>query len=169
MTQDAWKRFSDSGYVHYDVVDLGYKFNMMDLQAAIGLHQLPELEKRWLRRREIWDRYQEAFRDLPCDLPAEAGPDERHAYHLYTPLIRKGGPKRDWVLKALTAENIGVGVHYRALCDHPYYRKTLGWKRKDYPVAAGIGDRTISLPLSAALSDEDVEDVIRAFRRVMTA
>jgi dTDP-4-amino-4,6-dideoxygalactose transaminase len=169
MTQDAWKRFSDSGYVHYDVVDLGYKFNMMDLQAAIGLHQLPELETRWLRRREIWNRYQDAFRDLPCDLPAESGPDERHAYHLYTPLIRKGGPKRDWVLKALTAENIGVGVHYRALCDHPYYRKTLGWKRKDYPVAAGIGDRTVSLPLSAALSDKDVEDVIRAFRKVMSA
>jgi dTDP-4-amino-4,6-dideoxygalactose transaminase len=168
MSKDAWKRFSDSGYVHYDVVDLGYKFNMMDLQAAIGIHQLPELEQRWLRRRDIWNRYQKAFRDLPCDLPLEPGTDERHAYHLYTPLINKRGPKRDWVLEALTAENIGAGVHYRALCDHPYYRKTLEWRRRDYPVAATIGDRTLSLPLSAALSDKDVEDVIKAFRKVMT-
>ena len=177
MTQDAWKRFSDSGYAHYDVVDLGYKFNMMDLQAAIGIQQLPQLERRWSRRKLIWERYQDAFRDLPCDLPQEPGPGERHAYHLYTPLVAKGGSmsgsksgsKRDWVLKALTAENIGVGVHYRALCDHPYYRKTLGWRRRDYPVAADIGDRTVSLPLSAALTDQDVDDVIRAFRRVMTA
>ncbi len=167
MSKDAWKRFSDSGYVHYDVVDLGYKFNMMDLQAAIGLHQLPEIERRWLRRKTIWDRYQNAFKDLPCELPMEPKPDERHAYHLYTPLMTKGGPKRDWVLEALTAENIGVGVHYRALCDHPYYRKSLGWHRRDYPVAADIGDRTLSLPLSAALSDEDVEDVVKAFRKVM--
>jgi dTDP-4-amino-4,6-dideoxygalactose transaminase len=83
-------------------------------------------------------------------------------------LIRKSFKRsRDWVLAALTAENIGVGVHYRALCDHPYYRKVLGWKRGDYPVASDIGDRTLSLPLSAALTDRDVDDVIRAFRKVM--
>jgi dTDP-4-amino-4,6-dideoxygalactose transaminase len=170
MSKDAWKRYSDSGYVHYDVVDLGYKYNMTDLQAAIGLPQLRRLEANWKRRRALWNRYQEAFADLPVDLPAEPGKDERHAYHLYTPLVRQGGAKkRDWVLTALTAENVGAGVHYRALCDHPYYKKTLGWSRKDVPVAADIGDRTLSLPLSAALTDRDADDVIAAFRKVMGA
>jgi dTDP-4-amino-4,6-dideoxygalactose transaminase len=168
LTQDAWRRYSDAGYKHYDVVDLGYKCNMTDLQAAIGLPQLRRLEINWKRRGSIWARYQEAFAALPVQRPAQPGPHERHAYHLYTPLIRKSFKRsRDWVLAALTAENIGVGVHYRALCDHPYYRKVLGWKRGDYPVASDIGDRTLSLPLSAALTDRDVDDVIRAFRKVM--
>jgi dTDP-4-amino-4,6-dideoxygalactose transaminase len=168
MTKDAWKRYSDSGYVHYDVVDLGYKYNMTDLQAAIGLPQLRRIEANWKRRRAIWDRYQEAFEDLPVDLPMDAGREERHGYHLYTPLIRQDAPrKRDGVLAGLTAENIGAGVHYRALGDHPYYRKALGWKRKDCPLASDIGDRTVSLPLSAALTDRDVDDVITAFRKVL--
>jgi dTDP-4-amino-4,6-dideoxygalactose transaminase len=175
MSKDAWRRYSDSGYVHYDVVELGYKYNMTDIQAAIGLPQLRRVEAHWKRRRAIWARYQAAFADLPVTLPAEPGKDERHAYHLYTPLVRKDamvpgrttGQKRDWILAALTAEGIGAGVHYRALCDHPYYRKTLGWKRADFPVAADIGDRTLSLPLSPALADKDVSDVITAFRKVL--
>jgi dTDP-4-amino-4,6-dideoxygalactose transaminase len=175
MSKDAWKRYSDSGYVHYDVVELGYKYNMTDLQAAIGLPQLRKVEKHWKRRRAIWARYQQAFADLPVTLPAEPGKGERHAYHLYTPLIRKDAPvrgktaaqKRDFVLSALTAEGIGAGVHYRALCDHPYYRKALSWKRSDCPVASDVGDRTVSLPLSPALSDKDVGDVIAAFRKIL--
>jgi len=175
MSKDAWKRYSDSGYVHYDVVELGYKYNMTDLQAAIGLPQLRRVETNWKRRRVLWARYQKAFADLAVTLPAEPNQDERHAYHLYTPLVRKDAPvpgrtaaqKRDFVLTALTAEGIGAGVHYRALVDHPYYRKALGWKRTDCPVAADIGDRTVSLPLSPALTDQDVEDVIKAFRKVL--
>ncbi len=174
MSKDAWRRYSDSGYVHYDVVELGYKYNMTDLQAAIGLPQLRRVEANRKRRRAIWDRYQEAFADLPVALPAEPGKGERHAYHLYTPLIRKDAPvrgrtaaqKRDFVLAALTAEGIGAGVHYRALCDHPYYRKALSWKRSDCPLASDIGDRTLSLPLSPALSDKDAGDVIAAFRKI---
>ncbi len=167
MSQDAWKRFGDEGYKHYDVVELGYKYNLTDLAAAMGLPQLRAVEANWKKRRTIWKQYQEAFADLPVELPAEPGPDERHAYHLYTPLIAKSSSvKRDFVLAAMTAEGIGVGVHYRSLCDHPLYRKTLGWKRAMAPVAADIGDRTISLPLSPGLSKEDVADVISAFRRI---
>src|SRR6185369_7657341 len=77
MTKDAWKRYSDSGYVHYDVGELGYKYNMTDLQAAIGIPQLARIEKNWKRRRAIWNRYQEAFEDLPVDLPMDPGRDER--------------------------------------------------------------------------------------------
>jgi dTDP-4-amino-4,6-dideoxygalactose transaminase len=168
LSQDAWKRYSDSGYRHYDVVELGYKYNMTDLQAAIGLPQLRRLESNWIRRRALWRRYQEAFADLPVTLPPEPMAHERHAFHLYTPLIRKGFRlSRDRVLAALTAENIGVGVHYRALCDHPYYRRALGWKRGDCPAASDVGDRILSLPLSPALSDRDAADVIAAFRKVM--
>jgi dTDP-4-amino-4,6-dideoxygalactose transaminase len=177
MSKDAWKRYSDSGYVHYDVVELGYKYNMTDLQAAIGLPQLRRVDANWRRRREIWAQYQTAFADLPVVLPAEPPTNERHAYHLYTPLVRQDArvpgrtvsQKRDFILTALTAEGIGAGVHYRALVDHPYYRKALGWKRADCPVATEIGDRTLSLPLSPALSDQDVKDVIAAFRKVLGA
>jgi dTDP-4-amino-4,6-dideoxygalactose transaminase len=168
LSRDAWRRFSDSGYRHYDVVELGYKYNMMDLQAAIALPQLAALDERWQRRRQIWRRYQEAFAGLPCALPADPEPGERHAFHLYSPLIERQFPRsRDWVLQALTAENVGAGVHYRSLADHPYYQRSFGWKREDYPVASDAGDQTISLPLSAALSDDDVADVIQAFTRVM--
>jgi dTDP-4-amino-4,6-dideoxygalactose transaminase len=176
MSQDAWKRFSDSGYKHYDVVDLGYKYNLTDLAAAIGLPQLKAVEANWLRRQAIWRHYQEAFADLQAkdlvQLPAEPEAHERHAYHLYTPLIggqkaKGAASKRDFVLTALTAEGIGVGVHYRSLSSHPLYRKRLKWKRADAPVAADIGDRTVSLPLSPSLSDGDVQDVIRAFRKVL--
>jgi dTDP-4-amino-4,6-dideoxygalactose transaminase len=167
LSQDAWRRFSDAGYIHYDVIELGYKYNMMDIQAAMGIHQLAALEKNARRRARLWKRYQQAFADLPLELPAEAPSDCRHAYHLYAPRVTGAfRKKRDWVLSALTAEGMGTGVHYRALCDHPFYRKVLGWSRKDMPIAADIGDRTFSLPLSPALTDEDAGDVIRAVRKV---
>src|SRR5690606_11589183 len=87
MSKDAWHRFGDSGYKHYQVVECGFKYNMMDLQAAIGIHQLARVEASWLRRREIWRRYQKAFEALPVGRPAEAVADIRHAHHLYTLLI----------------------------------------------------------------------------------
>lgn len=169
MDKDAWKRFSDEGYRHYQVVHAGFKYNMMDIQAALGIHQLKRVEKYWNHRQSVWERYNDAFNDLPCLIPAEPEPESRHAYHLYTPLIEidKIGKKRDWVLEALTAENIGVGVHYLPLHLHPFYQKTFGWKEGDFPRAEWIGERTLSLPLSAALSEKDVEDVICAFRKVL--
>lgn len=169
MTKDAWKRFSDEGYKHYQVVHAGYKYNMMDIQAAMGIHQLKRVGKNWLYRQKIWKKYNEAFNGLPCIIPTDPEPDTKHAYHLYIPLIDidKLGKTRDWVLNALTAENIGVGVHYLPVHLHPFYRKTYGWKEGDFPNAEWIGERTLSLPLSAALNDGDVEDVISAFRKVL--
>lgn len=169
MSKDAWKRFSDEGYKHYQVIHAGYKYNMMDIQAAMGIHQLKRVDKYWQRRKYIWDKYNEAFNGLPCIIPAEPEPDTRHAYHLYTPLIdiEKLGKSRDWVLNALTAENIGVGVHYLPVHLHPFYRKTFGWKEGDFPNAECVGERTLSLPLSAALDEMDVEDVIEAFHKVL--
>ncbi len=169
MSKDAWKRFSDEGYKHYYAVEAGFKYNMMDLQAAIGIHQLRRVERNWRRRQEIWFRYCEAFADLPVDLPAPPEPDTRHAYHLYTMLVdkEKAGIDRDAFLEAMTAQNIGVGVHYLAAPEHPIYRQTFGWAPEDYPIARRIGRQTVSLPLSAKLEDEDVEDVIAAVRRCL--
>jgi dTDP-4-amino-4,6-dideoxygalactose transaminase len=167
MSKDAWHRFSDEGYRHYSVVDLGFKYNMTDLQAAIGIHQLRRIESNWQRRREIWERYDEAFADLPVQVPPPVPSSLRHAYHLYTlrldPL--RAPLARDDFLDAMNAEGVGVGVHYLSVPEHPYYQRSLGWRSEHYPNAMRIGRETVSLPLSPALNSEDVEDVIAAVRR----
>jgi dTDP-4-amino-4,6-dideoxygalactose transaminase len=167
MSKDAWKRFGDEGYKHYQVMEAGFKYNMMDLQAAIGIHQLQRIESYWQRRAKIWQRYQEAFAELPLGLPAPIEPGTRHAHHLYTVTVDEAsvGRSRDEFLNAMTQQNVGVGVHYLSIPEHLYYQKTFGWKPEDYPHAMRIGRQTVSLPLSAKLTDEDVEDVIRAVKR----
>jgi dTDP-4-amino-4,6-dideoxygalactose transaminase len=158
MSKDAWKRFSDEGYKHYYVTEVGFKYNMMDLQAAIGIHQLKRIEACWQRREQIWNRYNEAFQSLPLGLPSVPEPGTKHAYHLYTVRIDEetAGLSRDQFLDAMTKENIGVGVHYLSIPEHPYYQKTFGWRPEDYPKAMRVGRETVSLPLSAKLSDGDV-------------
>ncbi len=170
MSKDAWKRFGDEGYKHYQVVECGFKYNMMDLQAAIGIHQLKRIDAYWRRRREIWQRYNQALGDLPIGLPADPEPRTRHAFHLYTILVDETstGIRRDDFLNKMASRNIGTGVHYLSLPEHPYYQRTLGWKPEDYPNATYIGRQTVSLPLSAKLTDEDVEDVIHAVRKILT-
>jgi dTDP-4-amino-4,6-dideoxygalactose transaminase len=170
MSKDAWKRFSDTGYKHYQVVDVGFKYNMMDIQAAMGIHQLKRVEKNWMHRMKIWKRYQEAFAHLPVTCPAPFEPDTRHALHLYTLLIdeKRAGLSRDQFLDAMTGERIGVGVHYVSIPEHPYYQKTFGWNPDDFPHAKKIGRETVSLPLSAKLTDEDVERVIRAVYKALS-
>lgn len=168
MSKDAWKRFSDDGYKHYEVIEAGFKYNMTDLQASLGLHQLARIERTWLRRREVWERYETAFAGLPFERPAAPEPGSRHAYHLYTILVDpRSGKTRDQVLMELHRRKIGTGVHYIAQNMHPHYQRLLGVKRGDYPNAEHISDRTLSLPLSAKLSDDDVEDVISAVRDVL--
>ena len=169
MSKDAWKRFGDEGYKHYYVRECGFKYNMMDLQGAIGIHQLRRVEEYWLRRREIWQQYNEAFADLPIGLPAPVEPNTRHGYHLYTITIDEAiaGISRDYFLNAMTAENIGVGVHYLSIPEHPYYQQALGWMPDNYPQATRIGRQTVSLPLSAKLTPKDVKDVIAAVHKTI--
>jgi len=169
MSKDAWHRYGDEGYKHYFVVECGFKYNMMDLQAALGIHQLARVEKGWLRRQELWKRYDEAFADLPVTCPAPAEADTRHALHLYTLLIdeEQAGMSRDRFLEAITRENIGVGVHYVAATEHPYYQDRFGWKAEDAPNASRIGWQTLSLPLSPKVSDRDADSVIEAVRKIL--
>lgn len=171
MTRDAWKRFGDEGFKHYQVVTAGFKYNMTDVQAALGLGQLAKVEAHWVRRAEIWKRYQEAFAVLPVVRPLEAADGTRHAYHLYTLLVDEEtcGLSRDAMLDELAARNIGAGVHYTALHTHPFYGDTYGLKPQDYPNAHYVGQRTLSLPISAKLSDDDVQDVIDAVTGIIGA
>ncbi len=162
MSKDAWRRFSDSGYKHYQVVECGFKYNMMDIQAAIGIHQLARVEASWKKRRDVWNRYQTAFADLPVGRPAEPEVDTRHAHHLYTLMIDEAacGISRDAFLDAMTEARIGVGVHYLSVPEHPFYQQRFGWRPEDYPNAMRIGRRTVSLPISAKLASVEMARVI---------
>jgi dTDP-4-amino-4,6-dideoxygalactose transaminase len=166
LSADAWQRFSDKGYKHYQVLFPGFKYNMMDLQAALGIHQLERVEAQLVRREAIWQRYDEAFLKLPITRPSPPAPETRHARHLYSILIDKQrcGFTRDEVLVELHRRGIGTGVHYTALHLHPYYRESFGFREGDFPNAERIGASTLSLPLSAKLTEDEVGQVIRAVR-----
>ncbi|MFC4250407.1 DegT/DnrJ/EryC1/StrS family aminotransferase [Sinimarinibacterium flocculans] len=164
MSKDAWHRFGDKGYKHYQVVECGFKYNMMDLQAAIGIHQLSRVESNWLRRHDIWNQYQAAFADLPVGRPAEPSSDGRHAHHLYTLMVNRerSGVGRDDFLERMNAQRIGTGVHYLSVPEHPYYQERFGWTPDEWPTAKKIGRETVSLPLSAKLKPADAERIIAA-------
>jgi dTDP-4-amino-4,6-dideoxygalactose transaminase len=167
LNKGAWRRYTDDGFKHYEVIYPGYKYNMTDLQAAIGIHQLPRIGRYLKRREEIWRRYDEAFRGLPLIVPAPPEPHTVHARHLYAPLVDIDalGRSRDEVQQALHRDNIGTGIHFVSVHLHRYYGERYGYRRGDFPNAEFISDRTISLPLSAKLTDEDVEDVVAAVRK----
>jgi dTDP-4-amino-4,6-dideoxygalactose transaminase len=169
LSADAWKRFSDVGFKRYEVLEPGFKYNMMDLQAALGLGQLRRVEANLVRRCQIWKRYDEAFADLHVFLPPPEEPGTRHARHLYTLLLDTDQlcADRDEIQHALHCKRIGTGIHYRALHMQQYYRETFGYAPQDLPNAKWISDRTLSLPLSPKLTDDDVEDVICAVRRTL--
>jgi len=169
MSKGAWRRYSDEGFKHYHVVFPGYKYNMMDIQAAIGIRQLPKIDSYLAERDRIWAAYDEAFQDLPVRTPPEPDPETVHARHLYTLLLDldRLSTGRDTIQEALFRENIGTGIHFVALHLHPYYAKACGYRPGDFPNAEFVSERTISLPLSAKLTDEDVGDVIAAVRKVV--
>ncbi|MDD5254752.1 MAG: DegT/DnrJ/EryC1/StrS family aminotransferase [Candidatus Omnitrophica bacterium] len=169
MDKDAWKRFGDEGHRHYEIVSCGFKYNMTDLQAALGIHQLPRIERYWERRRLIWQQYTKALSGLPLELPEPAEEGTRHAYHLYTLLIDIEQAKitRDEFLARMIGQNIGIGVHYIALHLHSFYRSAFGYKRGDFPNAEWISERTVSIPFSPKLADEDIQDVIEAVKNAL--
>lgn len=169
LSADAWRRFADSGYLKYEMVELGYKYNMMDIQAALGLHQLPLLGDRLRRREEIWRRYDEAFSPLPVVTPPSAAPNTVHARHLYTILIdpHDTGVDRDTFMECLHARGIGTGIHYTGIHLHRYYRDRFGFTDLDFPAATRLGERTVSLPLSPHLTDSEVSRIIEGVRTVV--
>jgi dTDP-4-amino-4,6-dideoxygalactose transaminase len=169
LSDDAWRRYAGRGFGRYDVVECGFKYNMTDLHAALGMHQLRRLEQSWQRRREIWSRYQAAFESLPVTRPAPVPPHMRHAFHLYTLLVNESaaGMDRDEFLQRMGALGINLGIHYRAVGEHSWYRQRLGWDPAETPVATATGRATVSLPLSPRLSDGDVERIVAAVHHVL--
>jgi dTDP-4-amino-4,6-dideoxygalactose transaminase len=168
LSLGAWQRFSDAGFRHYEVVRPGFKYNMTDVQASVGLHQLARLEE-WIERREqLWARYDELLEGLPLELPPSPEANTRHARHLYQVLLEPGARlSRDELLEQLTRRKIGTGVHYLGVHLHPFYRDKYGLRPSDFPVATAISERTLSLPLSPKVSEADQDDVVAALRELV--
>jgi dTDP-4-amino-4,6-dideoxygalactose transaminase len=168
-SKDAWNRYSAEGSWYYEIVCPGYKYNMTDIQASLGLHQLEKLNRFQKRREEIAKVYDEAFSDLEEIETPFVKSNIKHAWHLYVIKIvsEKLRINRNQFVEALKAENIGTSVHFIPVHLHPYYRDTYGFKRGDFPNAEYAFDRVISLPLFPKMNDEDVKDVIDAVRKII--
>lgn len=169
MSRDAWKRYHKGGNWRYEVTAPGFKYNMTDIQAALGLCQLRKLAAFQARRRAVVRLYAEAFQENEAlDLPVER-PQVDHAWHLYVLRLRPGVLRigRDRFIEELAARNIGTSVHFIPIHLHPYYRDKYRLSPTAFPVAYHSFQRMLSLPLNPRLSDEDVADVIDAVRDVV--
>jgi len=169
MSRDAYKRYSSEGSWFYEVVLPGFKCNMTDIQASLGLQQLKKLPRFQDRRRQVVQRYQSELGGLPeLETPTERA-DVESAWHIY-PLrlnleaLRIG---RSQFIEELRTRNIGASVHFIPVHVHPYYREKYGYSIHDFPVAAANYERLVSLPLHPRLSDDDVDDVIEAVRDIV--
>ena len=167
MTSNAWRRYSDSGFAHYDVVELGYKCNMTDLHASLGIHQLKRVEANWEIRKKQWDAYISAFSELPIGIPTPPDDETRHAFHLFTLEIDPSVCRlnRDQFISALHEEKIGTGVHYRSIPEHPFYQKALSIRPDDYPNAYLFGRNTLSIPIGPRLTDTHLDRIIGSVTR----
>ena len=170
MNREAWKRFAASGSPNYDIMLPGFKYNMMDIQAAIGIHQLPKLDSFIDKRREIAEFYNRELADLDeLALPAYAPYKQRHAWHLYTPLIRieQLTIGRDRFMEELKKHNIGSGLHYKAIHHHAWYRKNMPVTDNELPIASYASERILSLPLFPKMTMEDAGDVVEAVKDIL--
>ena len=164
MSHDGWKRYAEGGHWFYEVLLPGFKYNMSDIQAAMGLAQLAKMERHQARRRAVVAAYQSAFGEHDAfELPVER-PEVEHAWHLYVLRLHPGvlGIGRDRFIEELTRRRIGTAVHFIPLHLHPYYRDTYGYAPDACPVAQSNYERMLSLPLHPGLSESDVGDVVSA-------
>lgn len=174
LSTDAWKRFATKSFVPSALETLGFKYNLTDLQASLGIHQLAKLERFQVRREQMAQRYDEALRDLPgvgFQTRSPAGRNVRHALHLYLLVLdlQELTVGRDEVVEAFRAENIGAAIHYRALHLEPYFVQRFGLDPEALPVSADVSTRVLTLPLSPGMTDDDAGDVLSAATRILTA
>jgi len=164
ISKDAWKRYTAEGSWYYEIIAPGYKYNMTDIAAALGLAQLQKVERMWMRRKEIAMQYQSAFRNVEAFQIPHDDDQHQHAWHLY--MLRLNLEKliidRSQFIEELKKRKIGASVHFIPLHIHPYYSKTFGYQPEDYPISYREYLREISLPIYSKMSDEDVRDVIEA-------
>lgn len=171
ISKDAWKRYTAGGYSRYETVEPGYKFNMWDVQAAIGIHQLRRLEENLAKRSRLFKKYDDAFKNLEQLAVLDAGDKEgmRHARCIYIVLLQLEFLKidRDRFAEALEAENIGTGVHFTSLHTHSYYREKYNFVPEQFSEAQFVSERTVSLPLSAKITDEESDRVVEAVEKIV--
>lgn len=161
IDRDAFNRFSKTGSQHYDVVAAGFKYNMMDIQAAIGLHQLPMLDGFIEARTKLIAKYYKKLADIKkISLPVLPNYQHKHAWHLLTILIKD----RDGFIDKMKAINIGIGMHYVAAHLFSFYKENYGFKQGDFPHAEAVGEQICSLPLFPSMNDEELDRVIEAVK-----
>lgn len=168
ISKDAWKRYTAEGSWYYEIIAPGYKYNMTDVAAAMGLAQLRKAQTMWQRRCEIAQMYNQAFAANPAlEIPTDC-PDSQHAWHLYMLRLNPGrlALDRAQFVNALKERGIGSSVHFIPLHLHPYYRDTYGYQPDDFPVAYQQFQREISLPIYSKMRDTDVQRVIRAVTEI---
>jgi dTDP-4-amino-4,6-dideoxygalactose transaminase len=170
ISRDAWKRYTSSGFKRYQVVEAGYKYNLSDLQAALGVCQMDRLEAMHQARRELVARYRELLAPVEgiSPLSQEEAPGSRNAFHLL-PVLVDDAHQRDWIMAAIQAENVGVGIHFPALHLEPYYQQRYGFQAGACPVAEDAAARTLSLPLFPSMTEAEQDDVVAAVAKVMGA
>lgn len=162
MDREAWKRYTAEGTWRYEITEAGYKYNLTDPQAAMGLVQLSKCERLWKRRVAIAEKYERALGPGETYRTPKADADVQHAWHLYVILINPAMLRinRDQMIEELRRRGIGTGVHFIPLHLQPYYQRTWGYRLGDFPTAEEYFERCISLPIYPGMTDEDVERVI---------
>ena len=169
LAGDAWKRYAEGEVTQYDVLLPGFKYNMMDLQAALGLHQLARLDEFIDARKKLSDRYTEHFTPLNgIGLSRLPEYPVHHSWHLYTILIENPSITREAFMRELNRLGIGSGLHFKAVHLHPYYKDRFGFRYGQLPDAEYVSDRIVSLPLHPGLTHEDQDRVIAAVESLIT-
>jgi dTDP-4-amino-4,6-dideoxygalactose transaminase len=171
MSRDAWARYTAAGSWCYEVVEPGFKYNMTDIQAAIGIHQLRKLNSFIDRRRAIAQRFDEAFADLPEIATPRQLLHRTHTYHIYAIYLDPGRLSigRPQFIEQMTKRGIGTSVHFIPLHRHPFYSETYGYCASQFPVADRLFEGLVSLPAYPKMTNQDVDDVIEAVRDIVIA
>jgi len=170
MNRDAWKRYTDTGSWYYEVTTPGYKYNLSDVLAAIGIAQLERFDELQRRRREHTAQYDRLLAELPEIRRPTTRPGMSHAWHLYAiglELERLRIDRAEFI-RELRAENIGSSVHFIPIHLHPHFRDSLGLRMGQFPVAEDAYRRAVSLPLFPDMTERDVDDVCTAIRKIVT-
>lgn len=169
INRTMWNRFSKKGTQHYDIEGAGFKYNMLDLQAALGIHQLPALEGFIEKRTALAERYCAILADWPqWILPSGPKYKHRHSWHLFAPTINPeaAGMDRDTFIEKMKEENIGIGLHYDPVHLYSFYRNNYGYKAGDFPHAESICSRIVSLPLFPTMTMAEQDRVIDTMAKI---
>lgn len=171
LSGDAWNRYTDKGHWYYEILDFGFKYNLTDLAAALGIQQLRRSDDLYKRRREIARMYSEGFSDLEASVPPGEAEYGTHAWHLYILQLNLSAlaSGRDEVIRALGEKGVGTSVHFIPLHLHPVYQRSFGYHQGAFPNAERVFERAISLPIYPAMTDAEVGRVIEAVRDILNA